>query len=343
MTSDVIQGGDWAENIAKLLGSHYPDVPDKTLDITLATCSDVESSVDSNKCSENHQVTFAEIFNHTLPSSPKIIEFNSTIEHIWTIKQGTSLVDRDDAKISEAIFLMSDILDIYWNEFPTKTKVLLLDKLQIFNKSGWQFMLKLISQLPKTLKDVSFRYATYISEYNSLNRSTQEHLKQTAYTNSTSLIKSIWYLCNVVRKMLKKDGKLLKENQANIQNFTVDILSLIRQNSKNDAFQVNDEKVIHSFNCKGEPFSYNIKDLFWNPKAYDYIKEQEEIFGLCFPKLIKEYPDRYVIFENSEVIDSDSDEITLLGRISKNESYKDRPAIFCKLVPKNPKMNKVNA
>lgn len=312
MTSAAIQNEDWAENLAKFVGAKFVDdratAPSGNHDIDSKIPIDDKSSA----LDRNQQITFAEIFNHALPSSPKILEFNDLIEHIWTIKQGTSLVDRDDSKISEAIFIISDILDIYWNEFTTKAKVLLLNKLQVFNKSGWQFALELVVKFPNALKDRAARNKAYTYEYNSLDRSSQSNLDRKFATNLTSLFRSIFRLCSTTRKIFKRDSRLLRENQGNIQIFTTDIQELIQKNPADNIDRINDEEIVYAFNYKGEPFAYNIKDLFWNPKAYDYLKEQEELFDRHLPELIESYAGRYVVFENGLVIDSDEDENVLL-------------------------------
>jgi hypothetical protein len=80
--------------------------------------------------------------------------------------------------------------------------------------------------------------------------------------------------------------------------------------------------------------------LFWNPKAYDYSKEQGEIFDCQVSKLMQDFGGKYVIFENGKVIDSDDDEMTLLDRIAETSFYKERPdAIFCTFVPRPIKVN----
>jgi hypothetical protein len=104
-----------------------------------------------------------------------------------------------------------------------------------------------------------------------------------------------------------------------------------------------DPDIVHTFDSRGEPLTYNVKDLYWNPNAYSYIKEQEEKFKGCLSELISEYGGQYVIFENGLILDSDIDEMTLLIRISENLSYRDRPAIFCKFIPSTLEMNKANA
>jgi hypothetical protein len=34
-----------------------------------------------------------------------------------------------------------------------------------------------------------------------------------------------------------------------------------------------DRDIVHTLDRHGEPFTYDLKDLYWNPKAYDYLKE----------------------------------------------------------------------
>jgi hypothetical protein len=96
-----------------------------------------------------------------------------------------------------------------------------------------------------------------------------------------------------------------------------------------------DSETVHTFNHDGEPFVYNTSDLYWNPKAHDYIKEQKQIFRSHLPKLVEIFAGKYIIFENGQVVDSDDDEEILLDRISDTDFYKERPdAILCTFVPK---------
>jgi hypothetical protein len=103
-----------------------------------------------------------------------------------------------------------------------------------------------------------------------------------------------------------------------------------------------DPDIVHTFDSRGEPLTYSVKDLYWDPNAYSYIQEQEEKFKVCLTELTSQNGGQYVIFENGLVIDSDIDEMTLLIRISENLSYRNRPAIFCKFIPSSLEMNKVN-
>jgi hypothetical protein len=104
-----------------------------------------------------------------------------------------------------------------------------------------------------------------------------------------------------------------------------------------------DKDIIHTFNHQGEPFTYDIKDLYWNPQAYDYLKEQEKIFNKCLPALMGNYAGKYIVFENDRVIDSDDNEDVLLSRIANSNFYDDRPAILCVFVPTSLVINEVNA
>jgi hypothetical protein len=103
------------------------------------------------------------------------------------------------------------------------------------------------------------------------------------------------------------------------------------------------EDTIHTLNYQGEPFTYDIKDLYWNPQAYDYLKEQEELFNQCLPILIEGYAGKYIVFENNHVIDSDDNEDMLLSRIANNNSYDEKPAVLCVFVPTSFVKNDSNA
>lgn len=103
------------------------------------------------------------------------------------------------------------------------------------------------------------------------------------------------------------------------------------------------EDIVHTFNHRGEPFTYDIKDLYWDLEAYNYLQEQEKLFNQYLPNLTKEYAGKYVVFENNHVIDFDEDEDNLLSRIARNDSYNDKPAILCTFVPAALTENKANA
>ena len=94
-----------------------------------------------------------------------------------------------------------------------------------------------------------------------------------------------------------------------------------------------DRDIIHTLDRNGAPFTYDLKDLYWNPQAYEYLKEQQEIFDRCLPTLVEKYAGKYIVFENGQAIDLDDNEDILLSRIANNDSYQDRPAIFCTFIP----------
>ena len=104
-----------------------------------------------------------------------------------------------------------------------------------------------------------------------------------------------------------------------------------------------DGDIVHTLDRNGEPFTYDLKDLYWNPKAYAYLKEQQEIFDRCLPNLVEEYAGKYIVFENGRAIDFDDDEDMLLSRIANNELYQDRPAIFCTFIPTSLAATSANA
>jgi hypothetical protein len=112
-------------------------------------------------------------------------------------------------------------------------------------------------------------------------------------------------------------------------------------NQKLDTIQrdINDLKLAQSkindeINAK-KSISFDSKNLHWNPKAYDYLKEQEEIFDRHLSELVKAFAGRYVVFENGLVVDSDENENVLIDRICETEFYKQRPdAILLTFVPR---------
>ncbi len=104
-----------------------------------------------------------------------------------------------------------------------------------------------------------------------------------------------------------------------------------------------DQDIIHTLDRNGEAFTYDLKDLYWNPQAYDYLKEQQEAFDRCLPTLVEKYAGKYIVFENGQAIDFDDDEDMLLSRIANNQSYQDRPAIFCTFIPTSLAATSANA
>lgn len=109
------------------------------------------------------------------------------------------------------------------------------------------------------------------------------------------------------------------------------------------AQQEQSQDIVHTINYQGESFTYDTKDLYWNTQSYDYLQKQEKLFNQCLLSLIQKYAGKYIIFENCQVIDFDDDEESLLSRISNNNSYRDRPAIFCMIVPRDSSINTINA
>jgi hypothetical protein len=176
---------------------------------------------------KDRQVTFPEIFSHALPSSPKVLELNNLVEQIWIVREGTSLVDRDDSKTAQAFLLIADIVNLHWDDFSLKTKVLLLDKLRPFNKSVLQFIVEVILKLPSALKEKKERNRKYGSEYNSLDRSAQQELVRKLRSNFSLLITSIFKILNATSKIFKKDGYLLEENKENINRFNHSVKTML--------------------------------------------------------------------------------------------------------------------
>jgi hypothetical protein len=73
--------------------------------------------------------------------------------------------------------------------------------------------------------------------------------------------------------------------------------------------------------------------LYLSASIADYMESQKKQFNEKLIDLRKEYSGKYVLFENSEVIDSDLDEDTLLDRVWETDFVKKRNGIFIKKVP----------
>ena len=161
-----------------------------------------------------------------MPDSKEASDFEELAKQIWIVSQETSLVNRDDSKVVQAFSLMSGIIDLNWDKFSLKVKVLLLKKLQPFNKNIWQFSLELIFKFPNTLTKRLEKNKRYAAEYSHLEPSEQRRLTQKSIENSQSFFKSIMKTLNIVSKVFKKDGYLLEDNRENISEFAKSVKTI---------------------------------------------------------------------------------------------------------------------
>jgi molecular chaperone GrpE (heat shock protein) len=310
------------------------DVWQDYFDSSYSSTSDVEST-------QFRKATFSEILTYAVPQEKKILVFNRLIKDISIAQREASLDKRDDFKVSEAMILLSDILDTNWSFFSPEIKILLLDRLQLFNKSYLQIALYLLVRIftPRNLTNNLNQYKIYASEYESFDKNSKKNINQSASSSLGLVCKSLLNLKKTTEEIFKKDGLLLKKNRRSILEIIESLQILSPQFLKN----CDDDGVVHAYNYKGEPFDYNIRDLYWHPNAFDYAKEQEEKFKDCLAELIEKYSNQYVIFEDGLIIDSDINEINLLIRISKNLAYRNRPVVFCKFIPSALDTEKIHA
>jgi hypothetical protein len=127
---------------------------------------------------------------------------------------------------------------------------------------------------------------------------------------------------------------LVNDYENNINLYIHNISSILIGNALPDL--ESEQSISHRLNEEKNTSSYDAKSLFWNPKAYDYLEKQEEIFNRYLPELLEKFAGKYIVFENGLVIDSDEDENSLLDRICDTEFYKQRPdAILLTFVPRS--------
>jgi hypothetical protein len=318
--------------------------------------ADDESSVTATDHSNENiainkrkRTSYSEILTYALPESTKVIKFNNLVNEIIISQQQTSLIERNDAKTAEAMIVLANILEEHWEEFPLKVKVLLLNKLKVFKKGFWKYFLTSIPSIFRTIKGRVDYYKGFLAELKTYDGATQSSVLGKVLRDSRFL-KSAWITLKVATlKIFKNDGYLLEENRESISEFANSLKTMVAARQiMNEYSSVleelakseNDDELVHTFNYKGEPCTYNVKDLHWNPKAYDYLKEQENIFYRHLPSLVENFGGRYVVFENGLVIDSDEDENSLLDRIGQTEFYKQRPdAILFTFVPRSLPVN----
>ena len=97
--------------------------------------------------------------------------------------------------------------------------------------------------------------------------------------------------------------------------------------------------LVHTVDRDGNPFEYQIKDIYPDEDSYRYITNQSKKFEEILPELIAEHGGKYIVFEDGRVIDSDESEDVLLDRLWETDFIKDRMGInghgiYCHLVPK---------
>ena len=66
----------------------------------------------------------------------------------------------------------------------------------------------------------------------------------------------------------------------------------------------------------------NIIKLYPNKESFEYIKKQQKKFETIDKKLLENYKDQFIYFENGEILDSDSSEEELVQRVMKKVGYR---------------------
>lgn len=200
---------------------------------------DNESAADrSNEdvaAARERKITYSEILMYALPTSTKVTEFNKLITQVLVSQQQTSLVQRDDSKTAEAMILLADILNEHWQEFPLKTKVLLLYKLKVVRKSFWKYIVISPFDIFKVLKNRINYNIGFWHELKTYDKTTKNNILDKVSKNLNSL-KNAWNALAKTRSMIfKNDGHLLEANKENIVKFIHDIRVEIWENETLEA------------------------------------------------------------------------------------------------------------
>ena len=76
------------------------------------------------------------------------------------------------------------------------------------------------------------------------------------------------------------------------------------------------EKVIEST-------EQNIIDLYPSQESYEFIKKQQKEFENIDKNILLKYQDKFIYFENGEILDSDVVEENLVSRVMDKVGYRD--------------------
>jgi hypothetical protein len=179
----------------------------------------VKATDEDRIATKRKKITYSEILTYALPSSPKVIEFNSLIDRVLVSQKQTSFAKRDDSATAEAMVLLSNILIENWDKFSLKAKVLLLDKLRVHRKSFWQHILSSPFDFFKLIKSRIGYYLKFLRELRTYDATTQRSILNKVSRDVKSL-KNAWNVLGKARLMiLEKDSHLLEENKDNIGKF----------------------------------------------------------------------------------------------------------------------------
>lgn len=238
MTSAAIQDKSLSRRTAEFLDRAYSVTSDRSNSTSSAASLDAAEFTDSKSVGSSHtvvlptiQVTFAEIFSYALPASAKVTKFISLIQDIRIARSSNTLAEHVDSKVSEAMYLLSDIVSTHWSEFSIEVKVLILDKFQHFNEKNLQSSYNSFYIASSTIKELRKMYThyqeTYSFEYNSFDRFTQVKMNLDVFANTALILWSYSDFKKVVQKSFKVDGFLLEENRESIERFSHSVKTIL--------------------------------------------------------------------------------------------------------------------
>lgn len=176
---------------------------------------------------KRRKITYAEILTYALPTSPKVIEFNSLINRVIASQQQTSFTKRDDSVTAEAIILLSDILNEHWQEFPLKVKVLLLNDLKVVKQNLWQYIFGFPLNTIKLIKSRVSYNRKLQKELETYDSDTKKDILNKVFRD-VNLLKNAWTILRRTRLVIfESDGYLLEENKDNIGKFSHSVKTMI--------------------------------------------------------------------------------------------------------------------
>jgi hypothetical protein len=101
-----------------------------------------------------------------------------------------------------------------------------------------------------------------------------------------------------------------------------------------DRHKTSRKLLVHGKDDCGNQISYSVYNLFLYLESENYLKQQNARFHNCLSALIKEHPEKWILFEDGRIIHSAATEEELESKVQKAmdlDYY--RPADFIAFVP----------
>jgi hypothetical protein len=165
-----------------------------------------------------------EVINTVLPYSSSVRQFNQIINNI-TANKAANLPISNGSDLIKIVALLSEILELHWDDFSLGTKVLILEKICLLENRS-KLILEFIYALLRRLLNISTWKQILI--FWRTDTSNRTRISQQLTEEFNLLINKFNILQSTVENIFKKDGYLLKENKKKINEF----ISALREYQK---------------------------------------------------------------------------------------------------------------